>query len=647
MALAAAGSRLALLAALHLLLFLSAHAGLSLDRSDLRSLADVQAALGIITAGERNSSSTAAAAPCPCSSHGVVCERRLSSGGDGGAYVLRVTRLVLKSRRLQGSLSPAIGRLAELKELTLADNELVDGVPSRIADCKKLEILDLRNNRFSGEVPAELSSLVRLRVIDLSSNEFAGDLSFLKNFPNLEILALSGNLFAGKIPASVRSFRNLRVFDVSGNDFLEGPVPVLEGVDVELPDSGIPRRYVLAENSLPPSTRRNASASASAFAKAPASQSPSPSGTGQEPHKKNKRKSGRLVLGFVVGALAGSVSGFVFSLLFKLITAAIRGAGKKQSFVLFSSQIKRPEDLAFLEKDDGLAELEIIGSGGCGEVYKAQLPSDGMVIAIKKIIQPPQDTTELNEDDSKALNKKMRQIQSEIRTVGQIRHRNLLPLLAHVPRPNCHYLVYEFMKNGSLQDVLTQVSQGSRELAWPARHRIAIGIASGLEYLHMDHSRRIIHRDLKPANVLLDDDMEARIADFGLAKAMPDAKTHITTSNVAGTVGYIAPEYHQTLKFTDKCDVYSFGVLLGVLVMGKIPSDEFFQRTPEIGPVNWLRKVMTSDNPSEAVDPKLIGNGYEEQMLLVLKIACFCTLDDPKQRPNSKDVRCMLSQIKM
>lgn len=239
----------------------------------------------------------------------------------------------------------------------------------------------------------------------------------------------------------------------------------------------------------------------------------------------------------------------------------------------------------------------------------------------------------------------MRQIRSEIQTVGQIRHRNLLSLLAHVPRPDCHYLVYEFMKNGSLQDILTQVSQGTRELDWLARHKIALGVAAGLEYLHFNHNPRIIHRDLKPANVLLDDDMEARIADFGLAKAVPDYDTHVTTSNVAGTLGYIAPEYHQTMKFTDKCDIFSFGVLLGVLVIGRLPSDNFFQDTPEMSLVKWMRNVMTSEDPNRAIDPKLMGNGHEEKMLLVLKIACYCTHDDPKQRPNSKDVRCMLAQI--
>lgn len=555
-----------------------------------------------------------------------------------------MTRLVFKSQQLAGFLSPAIGRLSELKELSLSENQLVDRVPSQIVDCRKLEILSLQKNKFSGDIPSELSSLIRLRVLDLASNKFSGDLSFLKYFPNLENLSLADNHFTGKIPASIRSFRNLRFFNISGNEFLEGSMPMINRG--EYSESDVPKRYILAET---PNTSSNHSANTSASrnkTSIPPASAPSPSASPHH-HKNNKRKLAGWILGFLAGALAGSISGFIFSLIFKLLLAVVRGRVKDAGPAIFSPLIKKAEDLAFLEKEDGLSSLELIGKGGCGEVYKAELPnSNGKMIAIKKIVQPPKDAAELTEEDSKLLNKKMRQIRSEINTVGQIRHRNLLPLLAHVSRPDCHYLVYEFMKNGSLQDILTEVSNGTKELDWFARHKIALGVASGLEYLHFHHSPRIIHRDLKPANVLLDDDMEARIADFGLAKAMPDANTHITTSNVAGTVGYISPEYHQTLKFTDKCDIYSFGVLLGVLVMGRLPSDQFFQETQEMSLVKWLRNVMTSDNPRQAIDSRLMGNGFEEQMLLVLKIACFCTLDDPKQRPNSKDVRCMLSQIK-
>ncbi|KAK8659042.1 hypothetical protein V6N13_029257 [Hibiscus sabdariffa] len=612
-------------------LFFTSHARLALDHSDAKALSAIVKDLGV--EGQRFPSTN------PCTAAGVVCERRLS---ENDTYVLKVTRLAFKSKGLDGFLSPEIGKLTELKELTVSHNNIVDQIPTEIVDCKKLEVLDLKNNMFDGEVPLNLSSLIRLRVLDLSFNKFTGDLSFLKHFPNLESLSLANNQFSGKIPPSIRSFRNLRFFDFSGNSFLEGSAPLMSKADEALV-SRYPKRYMFAEETHP--SRNNGSpASAQSHVEAPA---PAPSAP--PPHHKHKghRKLMGWVFGFLAGGSAGSLSGIIFSVMLKLAIETVRGRGKDSGPSIFSPLIKKAEDLAFLEKDDGLDSLEIIGKGGCGEVYKAELPgSNGKIIAIKKVVQPPRDAAELTDEDSKLLHKKMRQIRSEITTVGQIRHRNLLSLLAHVSRPDCHLLIYEFMKNGSLQDILQQVSAGTRELDWPARQKVAAGIAAGLEYLHTHHSPRIIHRDLKPGNILLDDDMEARIADFGLAKAMPDANTHVTTSNLAGTVGYIAPEYHQTLKFTDKCDIYSFGVILGVLAMGKLPSDEFFQHTDEMSLVKWLRNIMVSENPSQAIDPKLVGKGYDEQIILVLKIAYFCTLDDPKERPSSKDVRCMLSQIK-
>ncbi|KAL3716798.1 hypothetical protein ACJRO7_008383 [Eucalyptus globulus] len=632
----AAGSktRLFLLSILSLLVL--GHARLVLDRSDFDALKTIQKDMGIDI-------QLHLAPTKPCNLPGVICERRLTSNNT---YVLRITRLVFKSQQLKGSLSPAVGRLSELKELTLSNNKLVDQLPSQIVDCTKLEILNLRNNRFSGKIPSELSSLNRLRVLDVGSNKFTGDLSFLKYFPNLEKLTLSDNLFTGKIPASIRSFRNLRFFDVSGNLFLEGPVPSLNRAEPS--GDTLPRRYIFEEGpSKRPGPKPNSPVVAPTPSNAPSTPAPPPSENKPSKSKKSRRKLSGWLLGFLAGAVAGIVSGFVFSLLFRLTLAAIRGGRRDSAPAIFSPMIKKAEDLAFLESEEGLSSLTIIGRGGCGEVYKAELPaSNGKMIAIKKIIQPPRDATELTEEDTRDLDRKMRQIRSEIQTVGQIRHRNLLPLLAHLTRPDCHLLVYEFMKNGSLQDLLEKVSQGQTELDWVTRHRIALGVAAGLEYLHMNHNPRIIHRDLKPANVLLDDDMEARISDFGLAKAMPDTDTHVTSSNVVGTLGYIAPEYHLTSKFTEKSDIYSFGVLLAALVIGKLPSDEFFQRTQEISLVKWLRNVMTGDNPQQAIDQKLIGNGFEEQMLLVLKVAYYCTLDEPKHRPNSKDARCMLSQIK-
>ncbi|CAL9122382.1 unnamed protein product [Musa textilis] len=407
--------------------------------------------------------------------------------------------------------------------------------------------------------------------------------------------------------------------------------------------SPFPKRYVLAETKTTPAVA--------------SSNSSTNRSSSEHHHSRSHKQSARnWIVGFITGSLAGIVSGAVLSVLFRLVVNCIRGRYRNPGgpSIFSPKQIKRAEDLAFLEKDDGLAALEVIGRGGCGEVYKAQLPPDpskpdrpGMVVAIKKIMKRTPDSAEpTSDEESRLLDKWMRQIRSEIQTVGHIRHRNLLPLLAHVTRPDCHLLIYEFMKNGSLDTVLNSVRDGEREFDWLARYRVALGIASGLEYLHIHHKPQIIHRDLKPANILLDDGMEARIADFGLAKEMPDAHTHITASKVAGTLGYISPEYGQTLRFTAKCDIYSFGVILAVLVVGKMPSDPFFHDTDEISLVRWLRKVMSSANPTAAIDPKLVGNGYDDQMLLVLRIAIFCTVDDPKERPSSKEIRSMLAQIK-
>lgn len=363
------------------------------------------------------------------------------------------------------------------------------------------------------------------------------------------------------------------------------------------------------------------------------------------PIRKHKHKIQDWIIGFFVGVITGILGGLLVSILFHLLVNHIRGlSDRRNGTQIFSPIIKSKDELAFLTKDDGLSDLQIIGRGGSGEVYLKEIPAAAgpKPIAIKRIRKNSIQSAagSLTEEESRLLDKWTRQIRSEIRTVSRIRHRNLLPLLAHVARPDCHYLVYEYMKNGSLHDAIR-----NSVLSWPARHRIALGIAAGLEHLHLHHHPRIIHRDLKPDNVLLDEELEARISDFGFAKEMPESATHVTMSNVAGTVGYIAPEYYQTMKYTAKCDVYSFGVMLGVIVMGRFPSDEFFLETEEMGLVKWMRNQVRVGNSKGCFDERIGGGEDDEEMELMLRVACFCTADDPLERPNSKDVRVMLAQI--
>lgn len=354
----------------------------------------------------------------------------------------------------------------------------------------------------------------------------------------------------------------------------------------------------------------------------------------------------------------GSVFGIILFLFWRLVKRYCISSNKPSNkssksdadsikdITIFSSVIKNTEDLTFLQNNhlhptsqSQLTSplLTIIGRGGCGEVYKADVISGGHAIPVAiKVIEL-----------STATNywRRMRQVRSEITTIGRTRHPNLLRLLAHVAQPGRQYLVYEYMKNGSLHDAL---SRRTPPLPWPQRHAIAVGVAAGLDYLHRVHRPKIVHRDLKPANILLDSELRARIGDFGLAKAVPDTSGRLGISSgvLAGTVGYIAPEYYQTLRCTDKCDVYSFGVILAVLATGKSPTDRFLETTEEMSLMGWVRGLLSSENPAAAIDAELRGGGYEEEILLVLKIAHFCTYQDPAQRPSSRDVYSMLSQIR-
>ncbi|XP_042515746.1 probable LRR receptor-like serine/threonine-protein kinase At1g53440 isoform X2 [Macadamia integrifolia] len=257
-----------------------------------------------------------------------------------------------------------------------------------------------------------------------------------------------------------------------------------------------------------------------------------------------------------------------------------------------------------------------IGEGGFGPVYKGTL-SDGTVIAVKQL-----------SSKSKQGN---REFLNEIGMISALQHPNLVKLYGCCIEGNQLLLVYEYMENNSLACALFGREDQRMNLDWPTRHKICLGIAKGLAYLHEESRLKIVHRDIKATNVLLDKDLNAKISDFGLAKLDEEENTHIST-RVAGTIGYMAPEYAMRGYLTDKADIYSFGVVALEIVSGKnntnyMPKEDF------VFLLDWAYVLQEQGNLLELVDPILGSNYSKEEALRMLELALLCTNPSPSLRP--------------
>lgn len=353
-----------------------------------------------------------------------------------------------------------------------------------------------------------------------------------------------------------------------------------------------------------------------------------------------KRSTGfRWGVGLAVGLVSGAVAATLLALLTRVVLGCFTEAQDLKKPIIFNKRIT-PQMLGFLDKEDALAHCKLLGEGGNGKVYQVTLQED-IVVAIKCVGHHS-----MSEDDNDPISYDAKQIRAELETLGFIRHRNLVQLLAYVFKPDAHLLVYEYMPGGSLQDALDRMAKGTLTLSWPERHRILCGVAHGLAYLHTESlGSSIVHRDLKPANILLDEGYEAKLGDFGLAAIVPLKATHATTDCLAGTIGFIAPEYHQTMRYSQKSDVFSYGVVIAQLVTARAPTDQFIvENGGSIG--QWLQRCLQTSNGVEAIDPAMVGSGYESEILLAMKIAVFCTNIDPMLRPKSTEVLRMLLQIR-
>ncbi|XP_031482668.1 PTI1-like tyrosine-protein kinase At3g15890 [Nymphaea colorata] len=261
-----------------------------------------------------------------------------------------------------------------------------------------------------------------------------------------------------------------------------------------------------------------------------------------------------------------------------------------------------------------------LGEGGFGSVYWGQL-WDGSQIAVKRL---------------KVWSTKAElEFAVEVEVLGRVRHKNLLSLRGYCAEGQERLIVYDFMPNLSLLSHLHGQHSAECLLDWEKRMKIAIGSAEGISYLH-HHTPHIIHRDIKASNVLLNSDFEAQVADFGFAKLIPEGATHVTT-RVKGTLGYLAPEYAMFGKAAERCDVYSFGVLLLELASGKKPIEKSGGGDKH-SIVEWALPLVCDKRYDEVADPKLNQKYNTEELKRVLLVALACAQSRPEKRPTMLEV---------
>lgn len=302
--------------------------------------------------------------------------------------------------------------------------------------------------------------------------------------------------------------------------------------------------------------------------------------------------------------------------------------GGRTGDLLGATELRGP--LNFHYKDlkaatNNFSEKNKLGEGGFGDVYKGTL-KNGKTVAVKRLAIAQ--TSRAKAD-----------FKSEVKLISNVHHRNLVRLLGCSSKGQDLLLVYEYMANSSLNKFIFGDRQGF--LNWKQRFNIIVGMARGLAYLHQEFHVCIIHRDIKSSNILLDDDFQPRIADFGLARLLPEDKSHLSTK-FAGTLGYTAPEYAIHGQLSEKVDTYSFGVVVLEIISGRKSNDAKLEPITQYL-LEWAWKLYESGDSINLVDKSLDPLEYTpEEMKRIIKIALLCTQSTVSARPTMSQVVVLL-----
>ncbi|KAJ9686919.1 hypothetical protein PVL29_015678 [Vitis rotundifolia] len=416
---------------------------------------------------------------------------------------------------------------------------------------------------------------------------------------------LNNNTLTGTIPRSLTTVNTLQVLDLSNNQ-LTGDIPVDGSFSLFTPISFNNNRLNALPVSPPPPISPTLTAS-----------------------------SGNSATGAIAGGVAAGAA-----LLFAapaIVLAWWRRRKPQEHFFdvpaeedpeVHLGQLKRFSLRELQVATDNFSNKNILGRGGFGKVYKGRL-TDGSLVAVKRLKEERTQGGEL-------------QFQTEVEMISMAVHRNLLRLRGFCMTPTERLLVYPYMVNGSVASCLRERADGQSPLNWPIRKQIALGSARGLAYLHDHCDPKIIHRDVKAANILLDEEFEAVVGDFGLAKLMDYKDTHVTTA-VRGTIGHIAPEYLSTGKSSEKTDVFGYGVMLLELITGQRAFDlARLANDDDVMLLDWVKGLLKDKKLETLVDADLQGDYIEVEVEELIRVALLCTDGAAAQRPKMSEVVRML-----
>ncbi|KAG2578813.1 hypothetical protein PVAP13_6NG110300 [Panicum virgatum] len=453
-------------------------------------------------------------------------------------------------------------------------------------DAPRVFSITLSGKNITGSIPVELTKLSALVELRLDGNSFSGQIPDFSACHNLH--HLENNQLTGELPPSLGDLPNLKELYVQNNK-LSGQVP-----------KSLFKRSIILNFS-----------------------------GNSDLHIVNKGISHTiLIICVVIGAivLLGAAFGCYFFTCRRKKkshedTVVIAAPAKKLGSYFSEVATESAHRFSLSEIEDATAKFERrIGSGGFGIVYYGKL-ADGREIAVKL----------LTNDSYQGI----REFLNEVTLLSRIHHRHLVTFLGYSQQDGKNILVYEFMHNGTLKEHLRGASE-EKITSWLKRLEIAEDAAKGIEYLHTGCSPTIIHRDLKSSNILLDKNMRAKVADFGLSKPAVDG-SHVS-SIVRGTVGYLDPEYYISQQLTEKSDIYSFGVILLELISGHEPisNDNFGLNCRNI--VAWARSHIEGGNIHAIIDQSL-DRGYDLQSVWkIAEVAIMCVKPKGAQRPPISEV---------